>query len=562
MDAIFVQITLLLALTAVLAWIANWLKQPLIIAYILAGIFAGPAVFDMLASGEAVWEVFSQFGIILLLFLVGLSLNFSYIKKIGRVSLITGIGQVLFTAIIGVLILRALDFPFGSAVYLAIAITFSSTIIITKLLADKKQLDSLYGRYTIGLMLVQDVIAIALLIILSSSGASGSWVESLAPIAIKGAAFFGLVVLLSRFVLPAILRYVSRSTEFLFLFSLAWAFAATSAAHWLGFSMEIGAVIAGVALGSSAYQPEISARIKPLRDFFLIIFFVILGSELRVGDARAVLVPGAALSLFILIGNPFILYVLYRMLTFTRRNSFLAGLTAAQVSEFGFVLLVMGREKGVVGSYETSVFTVVALVTIFISSYLITYSEKIFACISPVFRLFGADRARQSEPVKPTHEVWVVGYHRIGWKIVQMLKNKKHDSFAVIDYNPAITDEMTQERIPAYFGDVADIELLAELGIEKAKLIISTIPDAEDQMTLIRYVRERSSKPVIVANCPDLKRREALYAAGADYVLTPHLLGGDMLSEMIRTGASRVDFKKMKEQQDKEIATGLPVYNL
>ncbi|MBI4122728.1 MAG: cation:proton antiporter [Parcubacteria group bacterium] len=561
MDAIFFQITALLVLTAAVAWVANWLKQPLIVAYILAGILAGPLAFNLVAS-EAIWRLFSQLGIILLLFLVGLSLNFGYLKKIGTVSLVTGIGQVAFTALFGVVILRALDFGLLPALYLAVAITFSSTIIITKLLSDKKQIDSLYGRYTIGLMLVQDVIAIVLLIALSSAGGGGSAVADLASLGMKGLALFGLVVALSRFVLPGILRHVSRSTEFLFLFALAWCFAVTAAAYALGFSMEIGAVVAGLALGSSAYQAEISARIKPVRDFFLIMFFITLGSEMAFGDAAAVLVPAGALSLFILIGNPFILYMLYRAFKFTRRNSFLSGVTAAQVSEFGFVLLVVGRELGAVGTYEINVFTVVALVTIFVSSYLITYSERIFTMVSPVLALFGSDRRRQKEPAKSEHDVWVIGYHRIGWKIVHMLKSERHPSFAVVDYNPEIIDELKEERIPAYFGDVADVELLSDLALAAGKLIISTIPDAEDQLTLIRYVRERSPKPVLVANCPDIKRREALYAAGADYVLTPHLLGGDMIADMLRKGADRADFKKMKERQDREIAGGLPVYNL
>jgi Kef-type K+ transport system membrane component KefB len=562
MEQIFFQIASILALTAFVAWFMHWLKQPLIVAYILAGILAGPIAFNIIRADEEIFHVFSKFGIILLLYIVGLSLNFSYIQKIGKAALVTGVGQVVFTAGIGFFIMRGLGFDIDSSIYLAVAITFSSTIIIIKLLTDKKHIDYLYGRYTIGLMLVQDVIAIVLMILLTSYGNNLGFVSSIAPLVVKGLMFFALVFILSKYILPTILRNVSRSTEFLFLFAVSWCFAITFIAHWLGFSMEIGAVLAGIAIGSSVYQSEISARIKPLRDFFLIIFFIILGSEMTIGSAREVLIPGVVISLFILIGNPFILYVLYRVLKFTRRNSFFAGVTAAQVSEFGFVLLVLGREMGVVNSFEINVFTIVALLTIFSSSYIVMNSEGIFSFLEPVLNLFGKEKRIQREPKKPSFDVWVIGYHRIGWKIIEELKQSNDKSFAVIDFNPKIVDVLEKDGIPAFFGDINDIELLSEFAIEKSLMVISTIPEADDNLVLVKYIRERSQKPMIVVNCTDMKRRNALYEAGADYVLTPHLLGGDALAKMANKVLKREELKKMKEKQDKEIATGLPVYNI
>jgi Kef-type K+ transport system membrane component KefB len=557
---IFSQITALLGLTVVVAWLAKLLRQPIIVAYILSGIAAGPLLFDIIHKEQELFNVFSQFGVILLLFVVGLSLNFNYIRKIGKAAVIGGLAQVIFTGLIGTGILIALDFSLMPAIYLAVAITFSSTIIITKLLSDKKQTDSLYGRHTIGLMLVQDVVAIILMILLTTRGGGGAALaESILRLLAYGAFLTAAVVLLSRYVLPAVLRRISDSTEFLFLFALAWCFGLTWAASQIGLSMEIGAVAAGIALGSSTYQSQISARITPLRDFFLIIFFILLGSEMDITSAGAAIMPGIILALFILIGNPLILYLVYRRMKFNRRNSMLVGLTAAQVSEFGFVLLFIGRELGHIGQVEISTFTMVAVATIFISSYLITYNERIFVFLRPLLSVFSKEKYHQHEEQSKVYDVWIIGYHRIGWSVVEALRGKER-SFAVIDFDPNVIEQLQRERIPAYFLDIADATLLSELPLDKAQLIVSTIPNIENQISFIKHVRSHSSKPVIVANAPEAKYMQSLYEAGADYVMTPHLLGGKWIGHLIAVErVGRPEFEKLRHDQQLEIRAGLPV---
>ena len=377
--------------------------------------------------------------------------------------------------------------------------------------------------------------------------------EALALIAVKALAIIGLIVVLTKFVLPSILDQVASSSEFLFIFTIAWCFGIASLLLWAGFSLEIGAIIAGISLGSSPYQSEISSRIKPLRDFFIVLFFIILGSEMSIGNAGTLLVPGLILSLFILLGNPFILYLTFRLLKFTRRNSFLAGVTAAQVSEFGFILIFTGVGLGHLTNGELPLFTIVALVTIFVSSYAITYNEQLYKFFRPIFNIFGADKLRQKEQASEIYDVWVVGYHRIGWKICETLAAEKK-SFAVVDYNPKAIAKLKQRAIPAFFGDIADVEFLESLPFEQAKIIILTIPEADDQLTLIKHVRAKSESVHIVANLYHKNHLDELYQAGANYVMMPHLLGGQWMSEVLQHSPwTKKTFVELKKEQREEM---------
>ncbi|HBB37876.1 MAG TPA: hypothetical protein DEP63_01740 [Candidatus Magasanikbacteria bacterium] len=550
---IFLQLAGLFGLTVTIAFVMRLLRQPLMIAYIISGMIAGPLFLNAIEHGGGTFDTLAQFGVIFLLFLVGLSLNIAHIRHIGKVSAITGLAQVLFTSTIGFFILRGLGLEIVPSVYMALALTFSSTIIIVKLLSDKKDTETVYGRHVLGLMVVQDIVAVLIMLFLTTQASDIALSEALALIAVKALAIIGLIVVLTKFVLPSILDQVASSSEFLFIFTIAWCFGIASLLLWAGFSLEIGAIIAGISLGSSPYQSEISSRIKPLRDFFIVLFFIILGSEMSIGNAGTLLVPGLILSLFILLGNPFILYLTFRLLKFTRRNSFLAGVTAAQVSEFGFILIFTGVGLGHLTNGELPLFTIVALVTIFVSSYAITYNEQLYKFFRPIFNIFGADKLRQKEQASEIYDVWVVGYHRIGWKICETLAAEKK-SFAVVDYNPKAIAKLKQRAIPAFFGDIADVEFLESLPFEQAKIIILTIPEADDQLTLIKHVRAKSESVHIVANLYHKNHLDELYQAGANYVMMPHLLGGQWMSEVLQHSPwTKKTFVELKKEQREEM---------
>lgn len=552
-DNIFLQISALLGITVTIAFFMRLLRQPLIAAYIIAGLIAGPLFLNLVHGDEESFAMFAKFGIVLLLFIVGLSLNFDFIKRMGQAVLIGGILQFTFTALIGFGIMQILGFAFLPSVFIAIAITFSSTIIVSKLLGDKKDLEASYGRYVIGLLLVQDIIAVLIMIFLNTSDIHGEiWYKTVIATASKGMLLAGVVFLMARYLLPAIMDRVAKSAELLFIFTIAWCFGVASLVYWAGFSIEIGAIIAGVSLGASPYQPEISSKIRPLRDFFIVLFFIVLGSELQLGDISLAITPAIILAAFVLIADPLILYFVMRRMKYTRRNAFLAGITAAQVSEFGFILIFKGEELGYLKGEELAILTITALITIVISSYLITYNEQIYQKIRPFLKKLGKD-VEQKEEEKINYPVWVFGYHRIGWKVCEMLARMKI-KYAVVDYNPEAISKLKHRGIPAYFGDAADVEFLNNLPLEKAKLIISTIPEADDQKTLITHVRRETDKPYIIANLYHNTYLDDLYEAGANYVMMPHLLGGEWVANILKGKAwTKKTFHKLRKEQKEEM---------
>lgn len=552
-DNIFLHLSALLAVTATAAFVIRTLRQPLVVAYLIAGVLAGPLVLDLLRGDEALYRAFADFGVVLLLFVVGLNLNVRHLKEIRRSAIAAGVGQFLFTAVIGFLLLCLLPLPMFARVYLALAITFSSTIVIVKLLTDKGDAERLYGRHIIGLMIVQDILAIALLVVLSAVELQVAVGPAVGALALRAAGLVIGLALAARYVLPPVLSYTARSPEHLFLTTVAWGFGVASAIHWAGFSLELGALAAGVTLATSPFQPEIASRVRPLRDFFLVLFFLVLGATMRFAGTERVMVTSIILSLFILIGNPLILYAIYRRLKFTRRNSFLAGVTAAQVSEFGFVLLLAGQRLGHIGSDELAIFTLTALVTIITSTYLVTHNERLFRVLRPFLLKFGKDH-RQPEDKPNVFHAWIFGYHRIGWKVAETLQTKRV-TLAVVDDNPAVIAKLRDRDIPEFFGDASDDEFLESLPLKESQIIISTIPDVDTSLVLLRHLRKhRGTKARIVVTADHIRALEPLYAAGADFVMLPHLLGGVWLSEVVaRQPWAAETFQRLRKEQTEEM---------
>lgn len=556
--SIFLDLSLLLGITVSTAFVMRLLRQPLLIAYLVAGIIAGPILLNIIDADVEVFSQLSELGVILLLFMVGVSLNVSHMKDVGLPALVTGIGQVLFTGAVGFFLIQWLGYSAVTALYLAIAITFSSTIIVVKILSDKGDLQTTYGQSVLGLLVVQDILAILVMLFLTTYGQGASLMDTMGELAIKGIISIACIYFFARYALPKLLAIVAKNGEFLFLFSMTWVFLVSAIMYLAGLSLEIGAIIAGVSLGASPYQAQISSRIRPLRDFFIIIFFLLLGSEMSLSGALAGWFPGLILALFILIGNPIILYILYRTQKYTRRNSFLAAITAAQVSEFGFVVLFVGQQQGLFTGNELPIFTIVALVTIFISSYLITYNEQLYRFLLPVFQLFGADRHVQKEQLQKTYDVIVFGYHRIGWAVVEKLAATAK-SVLVVDFDPKQIQRLRAKGYDAVFGDAADVEFLSTLPFAHAKLVVSTIPQFDDQLTLVKEIKGSYPSTKVILNLYTLSHVRELYDAGADFVLLPHMVGGAWLADLVSDGRrlTLATFARLREEQQQELTRRL-----
>ncbi len=543
---VFIELSIILGITVLVAGITRLLKQPLIIGYILTGIIVSPYFLNIVNSTETI-KVFSQIGVALLLFIIGLSLSPKVIKEVGKVSLVTGIGQIIFTSLIGFFISRALGFTMIVSFYIAIALTFSSTIIIMKLLSDKKDTEKLYGKISIGFLLVQDIFVIVLLMVISSFSGNLSMENiSLGTIMI-GVLLIAGFVLVSIYILPHLSKFFAKSQEFLFLFSIGWGLGLAALFYYLGFSMEIGALIAGVALSVSPYNYEISSKMRPLRDFFIILFFILLGSQMVFGNISHLIVPAVIFSLFILIGNPLIVMILMGILGYKKKVGFQAGFTVAQISEFSLILITLGVSAGHLTGEILSLVTIIGLITISGSTYLITYSDKIYPYLSRYLSIFEREKLRDDVPESKGYDLILFGYNRIGYDLLKSFKKLKK-RFLVVDYNPETNSELSNGGIECIYGDVDDEEFLNGLNLTETKLVVSTIPEFETNMLLVSKIRQINKDAIVIVISHNIEEANELYKIGATYVLMPHFLGGSHASMMIEEYKLDVD-KFLKERR-------------
>ncbi|OGY58665.1 MAG: hypothetical protein A3H06_02495 [Candidatus Colwellbacteria bacterium RIFCSPLOWO2_12_FULL_44_13] len=555
---IITEITLIVALAAFLSIIAHWLKQPTIIGYIAAGLLIGPLGFIELNNLEVVNSL-AKIGIALLLFLVGLEINIKEIRSVGKAAVYTGLGQVIFTFLIGFGLAKILGFSLVVAAYIAIALTFSSTIIIIKLLSDKRELDTLYARIVVGLLLIQDLIAILALIILpgivgDSQGNEGgvNWIN-LGMILIKGGALFGATLFIGKKVLPKLFDFISNSQETLFVASLAWGLgvAAIVASPLIGFSIEIGGFLAGLALASSGYHYQISARIKPLRDFFIILFFVILGSQMTIGGTTELIKPAIILSLFVLIGNPLIMLFIMGALGYRAHTSFKASITVAQISEFSLILAFLGLELGHLEESHVALITIVGLITIVVSSYLITHGDALYKILRKGLKIFEI-RGKLIEKTGIVrglkNHIVIIGADRMGSMIVETLKEKKAN-FVVIDFNPSVWERLKSERVPSIYGDANDEEIQEQAKLENARVIISTVPTLEDNLAILEYMKKNNPQSKVIMTAENSMRAKELYEEGADYVVIPQQMSGKYLAELVNDNGNITNLMKLRNHE-------------
>lgn len=538
MPPAFSELAAVLILSTVLGIVALLLKQPLILAYISAGLLiASFGVFEI--QNQEVFDLLSNLGIAFLLFLVGTELKITDLKYVGKAALFTGIGQIVFTALVGFVILGTLGFGPVASLYIAVAITFSSTVIIVKLLSEKHDLQSLYGKIAVGFLLVQDFVAILALMFLSGFGMGQTpSVLGVLGILAKGAFLVFLAYVASRYLLKYLFMATAASTELLFVSATAWAFAFSVLASLVGFSIAIGAFLAGISIASSPYSIQISARVKPLRDFFTIIFFILLGASMSLGASNVQFFDVFVLSLFVLIGNPLIVIAIMLTLGFRNRTSFLASVAVAQISEFSLILMTVGKSLGHVTSDAVSLVSAVGIVTITLSSYLILYGDKIYKFLErPLFRFF-PEKARDPyilhrESLKG--HVVVVGAEQMGWDILEFLNKKFSDKkqIVVVDFNPEIIKSVTASNYNAVFGDVSDPEVLEQLGFSEARLLIITDPDLGDNEQIIKFARDCGYKGPVITTSYWMHEAIKMYEAGADYVVVPEEIGGKHVSRIL-----------------------------
>lgn len=547
---LFRELSIVLGIAAAIAMILRVFKQPIIIAYMLTGIIIGPAVFNMLKEPELI-ESFSTFGIALLLFIVGLGLNYKAVKEVGKTALVTGLAQVITTAGVAFLIVRGLSFDMTSSLYIAVAMSFSSTIIVLKLLNDKKEQNKLYGKITIGFLLIQDVIATIALVVASASSSGSLEVTDFITLLWKAVVLLGCLWLASRYIIKPMSHFLSRSQEMLFLFTLAWGFGVGSIFKAAGFSLEIGALAAGVSLAGMHYAQDVASKLRPLRDFFVVIFFIVLGASLDLSSLGSVAGQAVLLSALVLIGNPIIVMTILGLLGYTKKTSFKAGISITQISEFSLIFILLGADNQQIAESTVSLMTLVALITIAVSSYMIIYSDGIYGVLQKYLTLFERRKVKSEHAQKRAYETIVFGYKKGGSEFIKTFQ-AMHSRMLVIDYDPDVIDILTKQNIDFLYGDVNDAELLEELDISKLKMIIVSITDFSTNAYILQLMNRENPSCVVICHAENITEAAELYTLGASYVMLPHYIGSEKISAFIKKNKyKKTEYKKF---HDKHIA--------
>lgn len=541
----FYELTAMLTLTAVLGLIGQWLRQPMIVTFIAVGVLSGPSVFG-LVENDGYISLLAELGIAILLFLVGLKLDLALIRTLGPVALFTGLGQVIFTALFGFLLGLLLGFGPLVSIYVAIALTFSSTIIIVKLLSDKRETDSLHGRIAIGFLIVQDIVVVLVMIGLSAMGVGGEGSDEstgnrLLGIGLGAIVMLGIVAVFIRYIADPLMRRVANSSELLLVFAIALATLLAALGHLLGFSMELGGLLAGVALASTPYREAIVSRLSSLRDFLLLFFFIALGSQLDLALLGGQVVPALVLSVFVLVGNPLIVMLIMGYMGYTKRTGFLAGLTVAQISEFSLIFMAMGLSLNHVDASALGLVTLIGLITIVLSVYMITYSHTLYRWLEPYLDVFerrstsAATGAISDTTVEEEahmkykgYDAVLYGYGRFGSEIASRLTEQGY-RIAIVDFNPETVKQCRLNGIEAYYGDACDPDFVEHLPLAHTRWVISTLRGqdhgvtAEDpRLALISALHHHGFEGQIALTTHKVSDIETLKDKGANLVFLPY----------------------------------------
>lgn len=526
------ELALLFIIATFLAYLVKLVKQPLIPAYILTGIVLGPHILG-LVKDSAIIQTLSEIGLVFLLFLVGMEMDLKKLRKVGYASIIVGVLQVILTFIITFLVAHFfLGFSILSAIFLGNIVAFSSTMVVVKLLSDKNEIETLHGRLLVGILLVQDVIVILAMPFLTNLSAFS--LLSVAKLVV-GTLLLGVTAyMFSKLAVYKIFKFAAKSDELLFLLSLSVCFAFVLLAHALGFSIAIGAFIAGLTLANLPYHFDIINKVGPLKDFFSTVFFVSLGMQFVLSGLKSLVIPLIVFSFITIIIKPLIIMITVALTGYQKHTSFITGSMLGQVSEFSLILVMLPF----VNNEVFSLTIILAVLTISLTTYILKFNENIFNIFSKRLRFLdriGYKRHSELEYHKPgkKHDIVIVGCDRMGNVILKTLVKDLKKNVLVIDYNPEVVEDLVRNKVQCIYGDISNKEVLKRINFKQVNIVISTIPSEDDNKNLVQFARKVKKDLIIIVTAERLHEALNLYEAGADFVMLPRIVSGERLSMIL-----------------------------
>ncbi len=547
-DNIFAQLAFILTLATIFGFLVRKVNLPLIVAYLLVGVLISLAtIFNFQTSAVA---LLPEIGIAFVLFLIGMELDLRELHSLGKQILAAGILQITISSLAGFIIANLFGYHHLEAIYLGVGLSFSSTVVVVKMLLEKKDLSSLYGKMAVGITLLEDLVAVVILMFLSVSHPSvGATFLANSPIfdfVIKGSCLLILTFIVSRYLLNSIFKAVAKSPELLFLTALTWCFLFITIALWVGFSVVIGAFLAGVALAASPFHYHIGSRIKPLRDFFIILFFVYLGSQVGLDKAFHHLDLIVVFVVYSVVFKPLVFLLVLGAFGFRKHTIFQAALSLSSISEFSLIITLFGIRYGVISQELLSVMALTVTLSIILSSISITYSRQLYLIFRPFLGFFEQKgnlfKAEKRQEHNLEDHVVIIGAGRIGGPVVDYL-NEAKIPFIVLDINPDTVEALTKRGVTAIYGDLGDTEVLEHLKLDKTKLIISTAQNVDDNLVLLSEMKRQRLSAKVVMRAQDDEEEALFKRKGADYIILPEAVSADFLVNQLKTHWPKIYFK-------------------
>jgi Kef-type K+ transport system membrane component KefB len=548
----------------VLALLARALKQPLILAYLVAGVVVGPLGLGLVHDREAI-ALIAEVGLILLLFIIGLEMDLQKLLGAGRPLVLAGLLQAPLCAALGTLLALLAGFPLGGgrfdAAYAGVCMALSSTMIVVKLLYDKYELMTLPGRFTLGILVFQDVWAILVLAVQPSL--MDPSVATLAASLGKGALLVVASLLASRHLLPRVFAFIAKLPELLLVTALAWCFLVSGVASWLGLSREMGALVAGVGMSTFPYNLDVIAKVVNIRDFFVTLFFVALGMQIP-APTREVFVLALLGSLFVVASRFLSVFPVLHLAGGGLRSSLLPAINLSQMSEFSLVIVALGLSLGHVEAATVAALTFVFAYTSVSSTYMIQWSHELQAALAGLLVRLGVkgDAAAATDPAghDGAGAIVFLGFYRDASSILHQFEMEVRGDdphpvlreLLVIDFNPAVLEELSRRGIRSLYGDVASMDTLHHAKVEEARLVVCTLTDSVLKGTtnarLLGQARRVCPKAEVIVASDTLEGALALYGTGADFVFVPRIHSAHLMAEVLRT-AREEGLRVLREEE-------------
>jgi len=577
-SSVIASIGIAILAATVMAYIGHALKQPLLLSYLIAGIVIGPKIgFGFIEDVNEI-ETISEFGLILLLFLIGLEIDINKLKSSGKSLVVSGITQFPITVLLGLGFFLLIGFSLIGGkydlIYIACCCGLSSTAIVVKLLYSKFELDTLAGRITLGVLVFQDIWAIILLGI-QPNLADPNLINILLSF-VKGLLLVVMSLMASKYILPRLFKSIAKVPELVLVSSLAWCFLVCGVAAYFDLSIEMGALIAGVAISTFPYNLDVIAKVVNIRDFFITLFFVSLGMQIpNPMDNLSILWIAALASLFLILSRFLSVFPVLYYLKNGLRVSLLTSINLAQVSEFSLVIASLGLTLGHITDFTMSVIIFAFVITSIASTYMINYSDSIQKSMGVILRKIGFKEIEtdvHEKEIDADKEIALLGFHRIASSLLNDImhthntsKIKLTDKLVVVDFNPEIHETLQMMGIKVVYGDISHMDTLHHAGLHNVKVLISTIPDTilvgTDNLKIISHMKDICPHALIIVTAESVERAMMMYAEGADYVFLPRILASDKLLDMIDLvlNNKQGEFNKIKNREFEELKTRIEI---